>query len=106
MSFGDIRDQEIALRLLRNFIEQDRIPNGLLFWGPGGVGKQLAALEFAKALNCKGAQGDACGVCIACRKIAHGNHPDVRVLAPKDKSRLIKREEIDEVNEFAALRPF
>lgn len=106
MSFVDIRDQEVALRLLRNFLEQDRIPNGLLFWGPGGIGKHMAALEFAKALNCKEGKLDACGVCLACRKIAHRNHPDVRSLAPKDKSRLIKREEIDEVNEFAALRPF
>jgi len=106
MSFGDIRDQETALRLLRNFIARDRVPNGLLFWGPGGVGKRLAAMEFAKALNCKEAKGDACGRCITCRKIDHGNHPDIRVLAPKDKSRMIKREEIDEVNEFAALRPF
>ncbi|NUM56706.1 MAG: DNA polymerase III subunit delta' [Candidatus Hydrogenedentes bacterium] len=106
MSFADIRDQEIALRLLRNFIEHERIPNGLLFWGPGGVGKQLAAIEFAKALNCREAKIDACGQCISCRKIAHGNHPDIRVLAPKDKSRMIKREEIDEVNEFASLRPF
>ena len=106
MSFSDIRDQEIAIRLLRNLLEQDRIPNGLLFWGPGGVGKRLAALEFAKALNCKEGRFDACGQCISCRKIEHGNHPDIRVLAPKDKSRLIKRDEIDDVNEFAALRPF
>jgi DNA polymerase-3 subunit delta' len=106
MSFSDIRDQEIALRLLRNFLEHERIPNGLLFWGPGGAGKQLAALEFAKALNCKVGKFDACGQCVTCRKIDHGNHPDVRVLAPKDKSRMIKRDEIDEVNEFASLRPF
>ena len=63
MSFADIRDQEIALRLLRNFIEQDRVPNGLLFWGPGGVGKNLAAMEFSKALNCKVSKFDACGEC-------------------------------------------
>lgn len=106
MSFSDIRDQEIALRLLRNFIEHERIPNGLLFWGSGGVGKRFAATEFAKALNCKEAKGDACGQCISCRKIAHGNHPDIRVLTPKDKSRMIRRDEIDNVNEFAALRPF
>lgn len=106
MSFGDIRDQEVATRLLRNIIEFNRIPNGLLFWGPGGVGKQLAAREFAKALNCREGQFDACGHCVTCRKIDHGNHPDIRVLAPKDKSRMIKRDEIDEVNEFAALRPF
>ncbi len=106
MSFAGIRDQEIALRLLCNFLEHERVPNGLLFWGPGGVGKNLAAIEFAKALNCKDAKFDACGQCVTCRKIDHGNHPDIRVYAPKDKSRLIKKDEIDEVNEFASLRPF
>jgi len=106
MSLASVKDQEVAIRLLRNLVERQRVPNGLLFWGPSGVGKCLTALAFAKALNCVEAAGDACGECIACRKIDHSNHPDVRILAPKDKSRLIKREEIDEVNEFASLRPF
>lgn len=106
MSFADIRDQEVAVRLLRNLILRNRIPNGLLFWGPGGVGKRFAALELAKAINCRESKADACGRCLSCRKIDHGNHPDIRQLAPSGKTRLIVKEDMDEVNEFAALRPF
>ncbi|GMU91644.1 MAG: hypothetical protein AMXMBFR4_07020 [Candidatus Hydrogenedentota bacterium] len=106
MSFADIRDQEVAVRLLRNLILRNRIPNGLLFWGPGGVGKRSAALELAKAINCRQSKADACGRCLSCRKIAHGNHPDIKQLAPSGKTRLIAKKDIEEINEFAALRPF
>lgn len=105
MSFSDIKDQEYAIRLLRNLIEQQRVPNGMLFWGPSGVGKEMAALEFAKALNCKAGINDACGQCLSCRKIDHGNHPDVWVVTPTDKTRQIRNDAIDLVNELTALRP-
>lgn len=103
MSFADIRDQDIPVRLLRHMIERGRLPNGLLFWGPGGVGKRLAALELAKAINCARGGGDACEACLSCRKVKHGNHPDVMVLAPVKKSRIIGVDTVESMNEFAAL---
>ncbi len=106
MSFADIRDQEVATRLLRRVLIRDRIPNGMFFWGPGGVGKRLTALEMAKAINCQAGDGDACGTCLSCRKVMHGNHPDVKIVAPTDKARMIKKDQIDEVNEIASLRPY
>jgi DNA polymerase-3 subunit delta' len=87
-------------------LKRSRVPNALLFWGPGGVGKRTAAMEFAKAINCKQVEADACDACLSCRKIANLNHPDVRVFVPADKSREIKKKDIDEVNELASLRPF
>jgi DNA polymerase-3 subunit delta' len=105
MSFDAIRDQEVALRFLRNLTARNRIPNGLLFWGPGGVGKHTTAIELAKAINCEQQNGDACDECLPCRKVAHGNYPDVKIITPSDKSRLIKKADVDEINEFAALRP-
>ncbi|HOD50839.1 MAG TPA: DNA polymerase III subunit delta' [Candidatus Hydrogenedentes bacterium] len=106
MSFSDIRDQEVAVRLLRQILRRGRIPNAMLFWGPGGVGKALTALEMAKAVQCKQRGDDACGECLQCRKVASGNHPDVRVVTPKDKTRLIKKEAIEEINEICSLRPY
>lgn len=106
MSFADIRDQHVPIRFLRRIIERDRIPNGLLFWGPSGVGKHLAALELAKAINCPEVQGDSCGQCLTCRKVANGNHPDVISLAPVKKSRIIDVEAIDGIIELASLKPF
>jgi len=106
MSLNDIKDQDVPLRLLRNIIRQNRVPNGLLFWGPEGVGKRFAALELAKAINCKEGNGDACDACLSCRKIVSGNHPDVKTIAPSGKVRHIKVETIDFITELSAYRPF
>jgi DNA polymerase-3 subunit delta' len=51
-----------------------------LLAGPEGVGKGTAARILAQALNCERGDGDACGACGPCRKIARGVHPDVLVL--------------------------
>ncbi len=106
MSFDEIRDQAVPIRLLRNMLRRKRVPNGLLFWGAGGVGKRMAALTMTRALNCTESPDDACGTCLACRKITHGNHPDVRIVAPLRKARIIDVETIEGINEFAALRAF
>lgn len=106
MSFENIQDQEVALRLLRGIVRRGRVPNGLLFWGPDGVGKRLAAYEFAKAVNCAESPDDACDACLSCRKIDHRNHADVVYISPTGKTRIIKKEVIEDLNEMAAFRPF
>jgi len=106
MSFADIRDQDVPVKLLRNTIERGRIPHGLLFWGPGGVGKRLAAVEMAKAVMCQDPGRDACDTCLSCRKVVSGNHPDLAVVAPRKKSRIIDVETVETINELASLRPY
>lgn len=106
MSFAGIRDQDVPLRLLKNILRMGRIPHGLLFWGPGGVGKRLTAIEFTKALNCKSGTYDACDECLSCRKIQNANHPDVSFIVPVKKSRIIDVDAIQSLNEMASLRPF
>lgn len=106
MSFSTVRDQSIALRFLRNALRLRRVPNALLFWGPGGVGKMLTALEMAKAVNCAEAESDACDTCLSCKKTAHGTHPDVTVIRPKGKTRIIKTDVIEMVAEMSVYRPF
>lgn len=107
MSFTQVRDQEVPLRLLRNIVSRGRVPNGLLLYGPRGVGKRLAATEMAKAVNCTGeVPGDACDDCLSCRKTTHGNHPDVRTIVPGGKTRIIKNETVEFINELSAYRPF
>ncbi len=106
MSFSDVRDQAIPIRLLRNILARKRIPNGLLFWGAGGVGKGLTGMELAKAINCREAEADACDSCLSCRKIAHGNHADVKVITPSGRTRIINVETVDFMSELTAYRPF
>ncbi len=66
--------------LLRGAARSGKVGHAYLLVGPPGVGRRSVALAFAQALNCARADGDACGECPSCRKIAHGNHPDVRIL--------------------------
>lgn len=106
MSFSSIKDQSIPVRLLRNVIRLRRVPNALLFWGPEGVGKRYTALEFAKAVNCESKRGDACGECLSCRKVEHGNHPDLKIIRPSGKAREIKKKQIEVICELTAYRPF
>ncbi|HOQ89162.1 MAG TPA: DNA polymerase III subunit delta' [Candidatus Hydrogenedentes bacterium] len=105
MSLTQIRDQEAALQSLRGFLRHGRIPAGLLFWGPDGVGKRLAAMEFAKAVNCKEASGDACDACISCRKAEQGMHPDIRVIVPARKQRIIPVAVVEEIIDMVMFRP-
>ncbi|ATW26461.1 ATP-binding protein [Candidatus Formimonas warabiya] len=45
------------------------------------------ATAFAAAVNCLSpVQGQACGACLSCRKIQHGNHPDVLMMEPRGAS--------------------
>jgi len=105
MSFNDIQDQKVAIRLLRGIVKSGRIPNGLLFWGPEGVGKGMTADEFTKAVNCSKSPDDACDTCLSCRKVAHKNHADVMRIAPTGKTRIIKTDVIEQVNEMVMFRP-
>ncbi len=114
MSAGPLLNQKRARKLLEQALTRGEIPPAFLFVGPHGTGKEEAALEFAKALNCQpggepvadlfGAGGSetsdqedsglfegvlgGCGTCHACRRIAHYTHPDVivRMPLPRPKS--------------------
>jgi len=106
MSFDDVKDQAVPLRLLRNSITAGRIPNGLLFWGPAGVGKRFAAFELVKALNCTERTADCCGECLSCRKVLHGNHADVKTITPTGKTRAIGVDAVDFMNDLSSYAPF
>ncbi len=80
--------QEKAKKLLAAAISSHRLPHGLLFFGPDGVGKSLFARGVAAALNCRQKRAGeplfACSECVSCRKITHGNHADFTVVAPQN----------------------
>ncbi len=105
MSLSETKDQQVATKLLRGIIRRDRIPNGLLFWGPYGVGKRMTAFEFAKAVNCRESADDACDECLSCRKANHGNHADIKRIKPVSKTRIITVDKIEEVIETTMFRP-
>ena len=54
--------------------------------GPDGSGKTLTSRLLASALECSSEEAlRPCGKCLACRKVDHGTHPDVRVIEMEGK---------------------
>ncbi len=73
-----------VIESLRRAMVRDRVSHAYLIAGPEGVGKTTLAMAFAQALCCQASdRADPtipCGVCLPCRKIGRGTHPDVQVL--------------------------
>jgi DNA polymerase-3 subunit delta' len=85
-------------------MKKGRLAHAYLFYGTKGLGKQTAAEIFAKALNCTGADFDACDGCSSCLKIDHGNHSDIIMLKPEGQ--FIRIHEIREIQEQMRFKPF
>jgi DNA polymerase-3 subunit delta' len=81
MTFDDILDQKPAIDWLRRAYEADRLPHGLIFSGPAGVGKGTTANALAGLFLCENPKGNrACGKCQSCKIIDAGTHPDFHVI--------------------------
>jgi DNA polymerase III subunit delta' len=88
----NIVGHEHAINTLRRALAAQRVRHAYLFTGPEHIGKALLAQRFAQTLLCTGG-GDArnapqnpCNACLSCRKVMHGNHPDVHYISrPPDK---------------------
>jgi DNA polymerase-3 subunit delta' len=106
MPLRDVLGHNRLIALLKRSVAGASLPPSLLFAGPAGVGKRKTAVGLAQALNCLSPRdGDACGSCAACSRIARGVHPDVAILEPED-SGAIKIEAVRDVVDRAAYRPF
>ena len=85
---------ETWLRVQRQ-CEADQLPHALLLAGPPGVGKRRFALALGAGLLCQNpAEGLACGHCRACALMAAGTHPDWTWLAPEEKGKAIKIDDV------------
>ena len=104
MSFQHIKGQDKPIRLLQRCLEQSSLEGGYLFSGPDGIGKRLAALETAKALNCDQRSAEACGQCPACRRIEAQQHPDVHTIASGESE--IKIEAIRQLKNQIGLKAY
>ncbi len=93
MNFSSILGHKRQIEVIRRDMSTGQLPPAYLFRGEDGIGKRLAALALAKALNCMNpAAGpseaglpalpaDSCGVCQSCRNIDSGCHPNVMTIA-------------------------
>ena len=106
MSFEDIKGQDRPLEILKDNIREKRVFSSYLFVGPDGVGKFLAAKNFAKAINCLDEEKKPCEKCTSCNKINSNIHPDVFFVEPKGVSFSVGIDQIREVMSKASLKPY
>lgn len=94
--------------LLRRAVARQSVPQSLILSGPDTAGARAMALALAQALNCpQQADGDACGRCGTCLRIASGDHYDVAVVEREDGAATIKIEQLREkVLGVVGYRPF
>jgi len=93
VSICDVRHQDKAIEILQLGLHSDRVAHGYIFSGPGGVGKALAAREFARTLLCPNRRTiepppgrrpaswyDSCSQCESCRLVTADTHPDYHLI--------------------------
>ncbi|GIP61253.1 DNA polymerase III subunit delta' [Paenibacillus woosongensis] len=59
-------------------------------------------MAFVQALFCTEDGEDACGECLECRKVLHGNHPDLHSIAPEGST--IKIDQIRDLQRIFSYR--
>ncbi len=81
MPFDAILGNRTALERLHGAAARNKMAHAYLLAGPSGVGKRMAAIEFARSLIC--ANG-GCGACADCRQVAASRHPCLYTIQHQD----------------------
>jgi DNA polymerase III subunit delta' len=80
-TFQSILGQDAAITWLRSAYAADRLPHGLIFAGPAGVGKSTTARALAALYLCHAPKDlTACGRCDSCRLLESQTHPDFAIV--------------------------
>ncbi len=82
MKLFDLVNQDKNREFLTQAVENDKIANGYLFYGPEGSGSEGFAMEFAAMLNCQSDGPKPCGQCSSCKKMKKLEHGNVTLLYP------------------------
>lgn len=111
MAFKHLGGQRLGVDLLQRSLQRGRLAQAYLFAGDRLEFLEMLARTLSKTLNCvkpvlRGTAAiDCCDACVACRKIEHGNHPDVHWVRPESKSRVITIDEMRELMREIQLKP-
>ena len=64
---------------------RERLGHALLFSGPDGIGKFVAAQWLAAGILCERGPGEPCGVCGSCKRVRADSHADVFIIDADDE---------------------
>ncbi|WP_088105960.1 DNA polymerase III subunit delta' [Halalkalibacter urbisdiaboli] len=95
--------QPLVVKMLERSLEKDRLAHAYLFEGSRGTGKKQVALQLAKSFFCKERLGiEPCQTCSDCKRIEHGNHPDIHFITPDGQS--IKKAQVEHLQKEFSYR--
>ncbi|MYM62182.1 DNA polymerase III subunit delta' [Pseudomaricurvus sp. HS19] len=95
--------QQAQWQRLADLHRDRRLPHALMLAGPAGTGKRHFADCLAALLLCLSPVNQvACGRCKGCDLVRAGTHPDLLMLQPEEKSRVIKISQVREATDFLA----
>ncbi len=103
---------EHSIDILRRTIAAQQVRHAYLFSGPQHIGKALVAHRFAQTLLCTGgpdplvAPQEPCNTCLSCRKVLHGNHPDIHTITRTPDKQFILIEQIRTLQSDSARKTF
>jgi DNA polymerase-3 subunit delta' len=106
----NIVGHEHSIDILCRTLLAQQVRHAYLLAGPQRIGKTLLAQRFAQTLLCTGgpdpqiAPPEPCNACLSCRKVLHGNHPDVHVISRAPDKQFILIEQIRALQSDSARR--
>ena len=113
MATKTINNVSNSTSLLRNSLKNERLSHAYLFVGGNIENLESQATELARTLNCQSPKAssksgiplDACHKCISCNKVDTHNFPDLDVIRPESKSRVITIDQIRRLIQKVSLKP-
>jgi DNA polymerase-3 subunit delta' len=111
MAFKNFPAPTPSIELLQRSLARRRLGHAYLFFGEQLENLDSLARTLAKTLNCQnpiltnGVATDCCDECPSCKKIDNNLHPDVHLIKPQAKSRIIEVDNIRELIREINLRP-
>lgn len=101
------RGHPAALKAVARAVALERPPHALLLVGSNGIGKTTLALDLAAGLLCLDPDPLArpCRSCPGCRKVDHGNHPDLHWLGPEGAGEQIRLAQVQRLSADLSLLP-
>lgn len=88
----------------QNLINQNKLPQAILFYGQKGIGKFELGKALARYLFCQ-TRGNNCH-CQSCTLFENGNHPDFYDIKPEGNTANIKIEQINSLIDSLMETPF
>jgi DNA polymerase-3 subunit delta' len=103
MSLSELIGNTRVKATLASYLRNGRVPSSLIFTGSDAYHQLLFALNFAKSMDCKEKNNDACDRCHNCLAIDRNIFPDVQVLAPEGQ--YYRKSQMDDLIETSSRRP-